>query len=94
MMCYATTCSAATTYGPFGNTTSETGVLAADNVYRFSTKYYDSETELSYYGVRYYDAELGRWLNRDPVGKDGGLNVYGFGSTYNKNTSYFDEFKY
>ena len=25
---------------------------------------------------------------------DMGLNVYGFGSTYNKNTSYFDEFKY
>lgn len=26
----------------------------------------------------FYDANLGRWLNRDPIGENGGLNVYGF----------------
>jgi RHS repeat-associated protein len=31
-----------------------------------------------YYGYRYYNPELGRWVNRDPIGELGGLNVYGF----------------
>jgi hypothetical protein len=31
-----------------------------------------------YYGYRYYNPELGRWGSRDPLGEDGGLNVYGF----------------
>ena len=26
----------------------------------------------------YYQAEQGRWLNRDPIGEQGGVNVYGF----------------
>ena len=33
---------------------------------------------LSYYGYRYYDSELGRWLNRDPIEEEGGVNLYGF----------------
>ncbi|MBL9118206.1 MAG: RHS repeat-associated core domain-containing protein, partial [Verrucomicrobiaceae bacterium] len=45
--------------------------------FRFSTKYTDPETALVYYGFRYYSAELGRWLNRDPIGEDGGINLYG-----------------
>jgi RHS repeat-associated protein len=36
-----------------------------------STKYFDAETELYYYGYRYYSAELGRWVNRDPINKKG-----------------------
>ena len=31
-----------------------------------------------YYGHRYYDANTGRWLNRDPIEESGGANVYGF----------------
>ncbi|HKK63155.1 MAG TPA: RHS repeat-associated core domain-containing protein [Bacteroidales bacterium] len=27
---------------------------------------------------RYYNPDLGRWLSRDPIGEQGGLNVYGF----------------
>ena len=45
--------------------------------FRFSTKYTDSETTLSYYGYRYYSAELGRWTARDPIGESGGVNLYG-----------------
>jgi RHS repeat-associated protein len=30
------------------------------------------------YGYRYYDPQTGRWLNRDPVGESGGLNLNGF----------------
>ncbi|WP_446011594.1 RHS repeat-associated core domain-containing protein, partial [Candidatus Electrothrix sp.] len=35
-------------------------------------------TGLYYYGYRYYSPELGRWMSRDPIGEDGGLNLYGF----------------
>ena len=27
---------------------------------------------------RYYDPHAGRWINRDPVGYDGGMNLYGY----------------
>ena len=26
---------------------------------------------------RYYSPELGRWINRDPIGERGGANLYG-----------------
>ncbi|MFH0907272.1 MAG: RHS repeat-associated core domain-containing protein, partial [bacterium] len=42
-----------------------------------STKYLDGETGLYYYGFRYYDPVLGRWLSRDPIGVRGGPNPYG-----------------
>jgi hypothetical protein len=29
-----------------------------------------------YYGFRYYDAVTGRWPNRDPIGVEGGENLY------------------
>ena len=36
--------------------------MAKANPFRFSTKYQDDETDLLYYGYRYYDASKGRWL--------------------------------
>jgi|GEM_PF-4777181 len=44
-----------------------------------STKYFDDESELAYYGYRYYSPEMGRWISRDPLGVRSGLNLYGFG---------------
>jgi RHS repeat-associated protein len=52
--------------------------MAKTNPFRFSTKYQDDETDLLYYGYRYYNASTGRWLSRDPIGIRGGLNLYGF----------------
>ena len=43
---------------------------------------------LTYYGYRYYDSELGRWLNRDPIEEDGGYNIYGF--IFNNSVNQFD----
>jgi len=31
-----------------------------------------------FYGYRLYNPELGRWINRDPIEEEGGLNLYGF----------------
>ena len=51
----------------------------ADNfAFHFSTKYYDKEIGLYYYGYRFYSPDLMRWLNGDPIGEDGGLNLYAF----------------
>ena len=33
---------------------------------------------MSVYGFRYYEPLTGRWLNRDPIEEDGGLNLYEF----------------
>ena len=63
-------------YGPFGELLRATGPMAKANPLRFSTKYQDDETDLIYYGYRYYDPSTGRWLNRDPIGERGGLNLY------------------
>lgn len=65
-------------YDPFGNEILTNGSMAVDNPYRFSTKYLDYEDELYYYGYRYYNSSLGRWLSRDPIDEDGGIHLYGF----------------
>ncbi|MEM6910674.1 MAG: RHS repeat-associated core domain-containing protein, partial [Verrucomicrobiota bacterium] len=41
----------------------------SENRWRFSSKRMDEETGFYYYGFRYYNPELGRWLNRDPIGE-------------------------
>jgi len=51
--------------GPFG--------FAAQSGY-----YLDSETGLYLLGHRYYDSSQGRFLNRDPSGYNGGMNLYGY----------------
>ena len=44
--------------------------------FRYSTKYFDPETGFYYYGYRYYSPELMRWITRDPIGEEGGVNLY------------------
>jgi len=53
--------------GPFGEVLRATAPMAKVNPFRFSTKYQDDETDLLYYGYRYYSAGTGRWLNHDPL---------------------------
>ena len=65
-------------YDTFGNLILQFGSLADFFRHRFSTKYFDAETSLYYYGYRFYHPILIRWLNRDSIGEDGGENLYGF----------------
>ena len=69
---------AACEYDDFGRTISQSRMMAEDFRISFSTKYYDPETGLYYYGYRFYSPSLMRWLNRDPIEEEGGMNLYGF----------------
>jgi RHS repeat-associated protein len=63
-------------YDPFGNTVKSTGDYAGQNPFRFTTKYMDQETGLLYYGYRYNNSQIGRWLSRDLLGEEGDINLY------------------
>ena len=53
-------------------------VFHSYNPWRFSSKRKDFETSLIYYGRRYYDPEIGRWITQDPKGYTDSLNLYAF----------------
>ena len=44
--------------------------------YLYTGRQYDPETGLYHYRNRFYGAELGRFPTRDPIGYDGGINLY------------------
>jgi RHS repeat-associated protein len=61
-------------YGPFGETLRQSGPLAAANPWRWSTKWTEEATGLKDYGYRWLGD--GRWLSRDPIEEEGGVNLY------------------
>ncbi|HEV2208893.1 MAG TPA: RHS repeat-associated core domain-containing protein [Verrucomicrobiae bacterium] len=63
-------------YDPYGNTLTISGTLASANVYRFSSKECHTNSGMYYFGSRFYDPNLHRWLNRDPAGVLGIPNLY------------------
>lgn len=68
------------TYGPFGESISTEGLVATSNPIRFSTRYYDDETCLVFYGGRFNQTQTGRWISRDPIEEDDLTNLYIFAS--------------
>jgi RHS repeat-associated protein len=65
-------------YDPYGKVVASGGDYADVNPFRFSTKYWDDETGLGYWGYRYYSSRMGRWISRDPIAERGGLNLYAY----------------
>lgn len=65
-------------FGPFGEPIRATGPMAKVSPFRWSTKYWDDETDFVDYGRRIYSPSLGRWLSRDPLEEEGGLNLVAF----------------
>lgn len=63
-------------YSPFGELIRATGPLATANPFRWSTKFWDDDSGLVYYGYRYYSPTLGRWINRDPIEEADLLNLF------------------
>jgi RHS repeat-associated protein len=68
-------------YLPFGEPLTVTGTVT--NNLRFPGQYFDSETELHYNYFRDYNPVVGRYVEADPIGLDGGINLY----TYVKNNT-------
>jgi RHS repeat-associated protein len=54
-------------YDSFGNMLAMCGPLMNPNKYRFSSKEWDDNAGLYYYLYRFYDPNLQRWPNRDPL---------------------------
>jgi RHS repeat-associated protein len=77
-------------YDPFGNIISKSGSLADANVYRFSSKEVHVNSGMCYYGFRFYEPNLQRWVNRDPIGERGGVNLYAY--VQNDPSDHFDFF--
>jgi RHS repeat-associated protein len=61
-------------YDTFGNLVNGT-TISAGNL-GFQSKYYDQESGLYYYYHRYYHPVNGRFMNEDPIGFSGGMNMY------------------
>ncbi len=56
-------------YDPYGQLISQPRTPALrTNTWRYASGYYDVSTGLYKFGIRYYDAAIGRWTQRDPVG--------------------------
>ena len=62
------------TFDAFGSVTSASGSLS--NPYQFQTKEVHSTSGLVYFGARWYDPSIGRWLTPDPFGLVDGPNLY------------------
>ncbi len=65
-------------YGPFGRLLGQWGAKSGANVMRFSSKPYLALTDDYDFGFRRYRPDLQRWLNQDPIGERGGLNLYAY----------------
>jgi RHS repeat-associated protein len=63
-------------YDPYGRRTKLSGTLDAD--FGFTGHYYHQRSGLHLALFRAYDADLGRWISRDPIGEQGGINLYGY----------------
>jgi len=61
-------------YAPYGRV--EPVVATIEQPWRLPGQYEDPETGLHYNRQRYYDPDTGRFLTPDPIGQEGGLNIY------------------
>ncbi len=75
-------------YDPFGRLIGTPTGLAAINTQRYSSKDWHNASGFYYFGYRFYDPATQRWLNRDPIGEDGGGNLYRF--NYNNSLAWID----
>ena len=61
-------------FDPYGTPTQSAGSLTTD--FRYAGMFYHQDSGLYLTQYRAYDARLGRWLSRDPIGEIGGSNPY------------------
>ncbi|BET69148.1 hypothetical protein ASA1KI_40660 [Opitutales bacterium ASA1] len=88
---------AAYAYSAFGEVLSmhnpQGGAHAQANPFRFASKWQDAETGLYQYNHRYYSPTQGRFISRDPIAENGGLNLYAYcGNNPVDNWDYLGQF--
>ena len=70
------------TYNAWGEILTATGTMADVNPLRYRGYYYDTETGFYYVSSRYYDPEIGRWINADGYVSTGqdiiGYNMFAY----------------
>ena len=69
-----------TAYDSFGNQTSSLATR-----YGFTGRERDDFTGLMYYRARFYDPSLGRFISEDPIGLQGGINLFAYVNNDPKN---------
>ena len=62
-------------YAPFGEVTQRGNIT---NPLQWSSEMFDGELGLVYYNYRHYNPHDGKWTTRDPIGIEGGWNLYRF----------------
>ncbi|MBS5837545.1 MAG: RHS domain-containing protein, partial [Neisseria sp.] len=66
-------------YTGWGRLKNETNVTGTTHQpFRLQNQYADRETGLHYNFFRYYEPDAGRFVNQDPIGLEGGENLYAF----------------
>jgi RHS repeat-associated protein len=65
------------TYDAFGKATVGANSTVTNNL-RFPGQYYDQETGLHYNWNRFYDPKTGRYTTADPIGLEGGVNLFAY----------------
>ena len=73
-------------YAPFGETLTATEAWA--NPLRYAGRELDTSTGLYYNNARWYDPALHRFISEDPIGIEGGSNLYAY--TANDPVNYVD----
>jgi RHS repeat-associated protein len=63
-------------YDPFGRVAQIQGSASSD--FQYAGYYYHAPSALSLTLCRVYNANLGRWINRDPIAENGGINLYDY----------------
>jgi len=58
-------------YDAWGNVQS-----GSPGTYGFTSREWDAPAEMYYYRARWYDPVQGRFISQDPIGLEGGLNLY------------------
>jgi RHS repeat-associated protein len=76
----------ATILAPDGITTRTASIV--NNPFMYCGYYHDAETGLDALTFRYYSTDLGRFISRDPIGYEGGINLYAY--VNNRPTMYVD----
>jgi RHS repeat-associated protein len=61
-------------YDPYGRQTTVSGTVSAD--FGYARMYIHQPSGLNLTLYRAYNADLGRWLSRDPMGENANLNLY------------------